>query len=450
MPRVHVGASETRTPAYILWFGPTGLTIARALGREKVPVIAVHDDVHEPCLDSRYANRVQVLPRMDTDEEAWLDWLMREGEAIAPGKAALFPASDECWLFMARHREALSTHFHFALPDAPDLVNWPSKAWQRAAALRADIPHPRVLEVSNAEDLHRIADEVAYPCLVKPLMSFEWVKRRACKLEFAHDRSALIARGERALADGLEFFVQEYVPGDDCDIHGLFCCLDRDSQPLGMCVSRKIRQYPPRFGSGCMAMTTHDPRVTELGLRLLQSIGFRGIASVEFKRDVRSGDFKLIEINVRAPLMMGDAIDSGINLPYMSYCEMIGEAVPQPRRVRLGRRVGLLEQDYMSAKFYRSIGSLSWARWLFQWMRTRDLHFAWDDLRPFRSQLHVLSDHYRRGRFRSLPDGFPTFDEWHEGCWSVADVEDGRAVHAETANSMKNDTRSTRPPTSYA
>ena len=42
----------------------------------------------------------------------------------------------------------------------------------------------------------------------------------------------------------------------------------------------------------------HEPEVEPLGFRLLKSMGYHGIASVEFKRDPRDGQFKLMEVNM--------------------------------------------------------------------------------------------------------------------------------------------------------
>jgi hypothetical protein len=48
---------KSAAPAYVLWLGPTGLTIARALGRYGIPVVGLHHDPKEPAILSRYCRR---------------------------------------------------------------------------------------------------------------------------------------------------------------------------------------------------------------------------------------------------------------------------------------------------------------------------------------------------------------------------------------------------------
>lgn len=401
-------------PAYVLWLGPTGLTVVRALGREGVPVVACHDDPNEPCVGTRYA-RVCILPRLEDDSDAWLTFLLDEAKAFAPAKATLFVASDAHWLFVAKHRRQLEAHFLFALPESPDILEWPTKPWQHAAARRAGIAMPRSFSPRTVDELRRAARAMQYPCVIKPALSMHWLRHYSSKLAFVRDEDELLAIAGDATSKRLAYSLQEYIPGDDAEICGLYCALDRESRPLGMCVSRKVRQFEPRFGSASVSETVHDANVVALGLRFLCSIRFSGIASVEFKRDPRDGEYKFIEANLRPPLMMADAMDSGVNLPFVLYRDLIGDPLPVQLPKRVGRRVGLIGKDFQSARFLRSVNMLTWRRWVCQWCRTRDLHFAFDDLKPFTGYLHMLIDHVRTGRFRHLPDSFVSVEQWRAG-----------------------------------
>ena len=402
------------TPAFLLWLGTTGLAIVRSLGRRGVPVIAFHHDRGDPSTGTRYAD-VRILPPLEQDGAVWLAALLDEGRRLGPTKAPLFVASDPAWLFVARHREALSQHFVFPLPDAADVLEWMSKSWQYAAAARAGINCPRTVTPRTHEELRQAADRVAFPCVLKPALSHVWVRHYGQKLVFASNAAELMTRGGAAIDAGIAFSVQEYVPADDRDVYGMFSYVDQAGRLAGACVSRKVRQYEPRFGSSCCSVSVREPRVVELGSQLLQTIGFRGISSVEFKRDRRDGQFKLMEINLRAPLLMAVAIDSGLDIPYIAYRDLVDDPLPPQQPTRFGRRVGIFAHDWFSARFYRRQGDLTLPGWLWCWLRTRDVHFAWDDMGPFRGYVHMLLDQWRRGRLRGLPSGFPTPEQWRAG-----------------------------------
>ena len=59
------------------------------------------------------------------------------------------------------------------------------------------------------------------------------------------------------------------------------------------------------------------PQVMELGLSLLKSLNWVGIAMVEFKVDPRDGIPKLMEVNPRFWGSLQLAIVSGVDFPYL-------------------------------------------------------------------------------------------------------------------------------------
>jgi len=67
------------------------------------------------------------------------------------------------------------------------------------------------------------------------------------------------------------------------------------------------------------------PEIRSLSLKLLDALGYYGLSEVEFKYDSRDGTFKLLEINPRTWKWHSIALLSGLNLPYLLYCDMNGD-----------------------------------------------------------------------------------------------------------------------------
>ncbi len=422
-----MSADQPKLPAYVLWFGPTGLSVARALGRAGVLVTALHDDENEPCLDTKYARPV-ILPPFAENESAWLEWLIEEGRRLSPGKGVLMPASDATWIFIVKNRAALEPYFFFTSPADGDPEKWVGKPFQYACAKRVGVKYPATFPGTNSSDLEFAAGHAKFPCVVKPVLSHLWQRAYNSKLAFARTPQELRRRAGDALERGIAVMIQEYVPSPDNEIYGLFMALDEQSEPLGYCISRKLRQHEPRFGNSCMSQCVNEPRVVELGLRLAKEMGYCGIASAEFKRDPRDGEFKLMEVNLRPTTLMALAADCGVNLPLLMYrhlCERdqagqspVSAASREPvTPKKFGRRVGILAQDLRVAAFHHKNEGLSWIRWAWSWIGVRDLYFAWDDRGPFRGYAHTFIDHLRNGRYRVFPANFPTSREWVEGRW---------------------------------
>ncbi|MGH8246123.1 MAG: hypothetical protein ACREUU_06800, partial [Gammaproteobacteria bacterium] len=292
-------------------------------------------------------------------------------------------------LFLARHRHTLVQSFRFALPAADNLAEWPGKPFQYRAAAEAGIPVPRTVLPRSENEAQDAAAALGFPCVIKAAYSHLWQATYGWeKLAFVATPGELAVRWRDGTEHGLALMLQEYIPGGDDQFYNLHSYLDRRSRPLAAGVTRKIRQYPPRFGAACSVVSVVEPAITEpikdMGFALLQAVGFQGISGVEFKRDARTGDFKLIEMNVRIGTTTAAVVDSGLNLPFIAYRDLLGQPAPASGPLRGGRKVVLISRDVKSFRYYQARGELTWWQWIRSLIgRTREYYFGWDDLAPF-------------------------------------------------------------------
>ena len=77
------------------------------------------------------------------------------------------------------------------------------------------------------------------------------------------------------------------------------------------------------------AETVDIPELEESTKKILGAMGYHGLSEVEFMLDPRDGRYKLIEINARAWGWHTLAIGAGVDLPYLSYQDMLGAEVKQ-------------------------------------------------------------------------------------------------------------------------
>ena len=93
-----------------------------------------------------------------------------------------------------------------------------------------------------------------------------------------------------------------------------------------------------------MFLVDFDERVLELGLRLLQSAGYRGFAQVEFAHDARDDTFRLLEVNTRLPMWAGVAMSRYFDLARIAYDDLCGGAARPSRGLPRRGRVDLLRE----------------------------------------------------------------------------------------------------------
>jgi len=111
--------------------------------------------------------------------------------------------------------------------------------------------------------------------------------------------------------------IQEYIPGEGFGFFALF----NKGKPRAIFSHRRIREFPATGGPSTSAMSYYDPKLKEYGLRILRALNWHGVAMVEFRKDYRDGEYKIMEINPKFWGSLDLAIASGVRFPYLA-CKM--------------------------------------------------------------------------------------------------------------------------------
>jgi predicted ATP-grasp superfamily ATP-dependent carboligase len=94
---------------------------------------------------------------------------------------------------------------------------------------------------------------------------------------------------------------------------------DFNKNVVASLVMRKIRESPITGGTATFAETVNYPLLEKDTIKMLTRLGWRGIATAEFKLDPRDNVPKLMEVNPRFFGYTNLAILAGIDLPYILY-----------------------------------------------------------------------------------------------------------------------------------
>ena len=368
-----------------------GLGLVRALGREGVRVFALDPHPHALGMNSRYCTPV-VTPDIKQDEARYLDFLLDFGRRLTE-KAVLYPTGDPTVVLLSREREALSQYYHFVMPDHATVLKLLTKDGLDAVAREHDIPAPRTIIPADRAGVEAAAREVQFPVLLKPAESHAWKAKAivdligvGTKVIPCATRDELLAQYDRIAALDPAVIVQEMIPGEDERL--VYCCfyIGRAGDPLGAFAGRKRRVLPPGLGSASFAESMDDPALTDVTLRLLRAVNYRGLGGVEFKLDPRDNTYKLIEFNARFGLWDALGARCGVNLAHIAWRDAQG----LPVEPRLGCRTGVkwvsMQRDLSAFRLYRRQGKLTTWRWLRSLAGEKMWAvLAWDDLKPFLS-----------------------------------------------------------------
>lgn len=374
-----------RTPGVVVMgLHVNGVGVVHTVARAGVAVVGIDARPRQPGFRSRLA-RPLACPDPEKQPGELLAFL-QELAARLPGRWVLLPTSDEFAEFIAREQAALAAHFAFATLPLETLALVSHKWRFHGVVERLGIAAPATLCPRSTAELEAVAGTLAYPCIVKPVLTSMWKGTGRGKAVVAATPAELLAQHARLSAGPGDLLVQELIPGGDGDVYFYFAYYDRAARPRSEFTARKIRQYPPRFGTTCLAESRWEPAIAETSRRLLTSLAYRGLVDVEFKRDPRDGRFKIIEVNPRIGLQHQLAAAAGANLPLALWHDLTGVPAPAPAPPRDGVKWTILDRDVESAAYYLRRGDLTPAAWRDSLRGVRVVAaLDWRDPRPFLS-----------------------------------------------------------------
>jgi predicted ATP-grasp superfamily ATP-dependent carboligase len=337
-----------------------GLGVIRDLATFDVPVLGLDPNPRAIGLRSRYAAGM-VCPDPKQDEEAFLTFLEDLGGRL-PRRGVLFPTHDEYVWPISRHAARLEPCFHVPFSRWDVMERLYDKRSQLEAAWSVGVDTPRTVFVDSHEALERGAAEIGFPALFKPVESLAFKTRFRRHVLEIRTRDELERVYER-VADCGTLMLQEIVPGGDEELWTYGSYLDPQSRPMAEFTGHKLRQHPVGFGHCRMALSRWDDELAAAGLRLLQELRYHGVSQVEFKRDVRDGRYRLMEINARHWMWHSLAAASGVNLSLAAYRDAVGRPYVARRQVD-GRKWVVALTDVLDAQAEFRRGERKVGPWL--------------------------------------------------------------------------------------
>lgn len=296
--------------------GWNALAAARSLGSKGIQIIAGDEYRFSPTSFSKYTIDHFLYPNPDQDPAGFLDKLEEvvrrhdvEGEEYV-----LMPFHKESFL-IAQHRERFEPLIRFALPTIEQIVQVDDKGTLARLCQERGVPIPQTAVVDSREEFAVAAANFPYPAFVK-------VPRSAAAVGVKHvtDASSAVAAFDAftaryQLTPGSLPLLQQGVPGDDYCTTFLF---DHGQMRASM-TYHNLLTYPVKSGTGVMRETIDCPAMERTGEQLLSSLGWHGVAEVDFRWTGGEAQPLLIEVNPRFWGGLPQSVASGWDYPYLLY-----------------------------------------------------------------------------------------------------------------------------------
>lgn len=306
----------------------SALAAVRSLGRAGWRVIA---PAGTPAAASRHAAETTTVPDAVRCPREFVDAIDRLAGA---GGIDLVAPSTDAALYLLHKRCDPGTAIPVLGGSRSSFRATASKSTLLATAAAAGFPTPAWGAPASAQEARRLSAEIGFPCVVKPRHSYvlrERFRHRRHRIVHTHAEldDAVAALAE---ADGTPPLVQAFVSGRSLSVSAV---IDH-GETVALAV-RETRSFdPPKGGTSVWKRTlsVSEPGV-DAALRLLEAIGFQGLAEVEYQVDA-AGRPRLMEINPRLHGWTSLAVAAGADLPLAAGRAAVGEPCGRPMVARPG------------------------------------------------------------------------------------------------------------------
>lgn len=343
--------------------GYVGYQVMRSLARHGLRVCVCDTNGLGPSFHSRYAAAVAVCPDPVRDEPGFVRFVA--SEASKRGVKAVIPIFRP--EILAKHRKSL-----------PEGVILPVDSYDKLMLL-----DDKVSAVSLAESLG-----IRVPAVISdPDRVGEWpvVFKRSRGLGggsvyFPKDKKALGNLLRTAKPGG--FLVTEYIAGYDC-------CVDAFRMGDVFCAWSYRVLLPKSKGMSALRVSIDAPELVAIAKSMLEAVDYNGLCGFDFRISEKNGEAYFLECNPRFSGGLGSQLASGLDLPWVVWKALCGEAVPVKQRYLEGKlsenafvMIGLLKKKF--ARRQLSFREFMHAVWPFG--RVFD-DLDWKDLKAFVSQM---------------------------------------------------------------
>lgn len=366
----------------------SSLAAARNLGQHGVPVYVVDS---ETCMTqfSRFTKRFYRCPSVNDDDNfvAFLIDLATRNPDISGG--VLFASTDEQVRIFAQNRDRLAEHYLVSVPGWEVTKYLYDKRLTFSLAQEQHVPVPDTY-VTNCEQ-EILALDLSYPLVVKPAITPHMVSKTKKKAYKAYNHHELVSIYNQiaGIMDPGEILIQEFIPGNTKNLYSYFGYF-KEGKPLIGYAARRLRQHPIEFGrSSTFVVSANIPELEKLATQLLTGIGYTGMAEVEFMFDPKHSRFEFLEVNPRIWGWLNLSIFAGVDIPYVVYADLVGEAY-SAGRFNEGIKWMHLATDLPTVMGEIFHGRLSFWDYLSSIRGSRDTVFCLNDPLPFLAELSLI------------------------------------------------------------
>ncbi len=317
-----------------------GLVVTQSLGKQGVEITTTDCEKLSAAFFSRYSKHhfVCASPEKSPLEFAnsIINYLKRKKIDV------LMPINSTETNIISKYKEKFTPYTKVPFEDFPKMMQLNDKNEVMKLASELDIRIPETFEMENVKNLETFSKQINYPIVIKLRNATSSVG-----ISYVHSPQEFISKYKYTIQKfNLEPsnypIVQEYIPGNGYGVSMLY----NSGDIRALFTHKRLREFPITGGPSTLRVSVRHPEMEKAAKKLLDHVGWHGVAMVEFKLDERNNKPVLIEVNPRFWGSVFQAIASGVNFPYLLYEMALNGDVKPVFNYKIGIKTRFFLNDF--------------------------------------------------------------------------------------------------------
>jgi predicted ATP-grasp superfamily ATP-dependent carboligase len=294
-------------------YGQT-LSIIRSLASKDIEVIVAGWNKFATSYYSRYVKRHYIYTHPQKDQKKFITDIIKILKKEKPD--VLLPVGVGTFITVSKYKDRLKSLVKMPVTDYPQLLRAHHKFKAMKIAEETGVPYPKTFIIKDLKNIDNILKELKFPVIVKARLGSGSFGRANTKAEVMKTIKEI---GEGQNSEGViennNPIIQEFIPGKihDC------CVLFNNGKLRAALTQKRVKTIPIDGGPGIINKTTWEPELIDYSKKLLGAIKYHGPAQVEFIRDSKTNQPKLIEVNTKFWGTSALSIKAGMNFGLLAF-----------------------------------------------------------------------------------------------------------------------------------
>lgn len=321
------------------------LPIIRSLGEKEIYITTADSNTNALGSASKYSKNFFQYPSPAQTPLEFVNTLQTYLKKHKQG--VLIPIHSQDTYIIAEYKQVLQQFAKIPVHDHSIIKYVNDKGKLMLAAEQLGVPIPQTYQPKEIDEIHHIANIIEYPAVIKLRNTSSSIG-----LSYAYCKEELISKFKNTiekfhLSQTDYPLIQEYIEGDGCGVSVLF----NEGDLRAKFTHKRLREYPISGGPSTYRISVKEPTAEDIAIKLLKHFNWHGVAMVEFKltKDNRP---VLMEINPRFWGSINQAIQSGVDFPYLLYTMALEGDVERVLNYEVGVKTKNLLLDYVALMSY--------------------------------------------------------------------------------------------------